>query len=385
MTPCPGPRSVPPDPLPSRRWPRKPTFARRMSSHCRRCRTTRRCRCCCPPPPGVRLASRDGELLDRLVEQAAARLIAELSPERAEPIVTRLRCLVLEAQSGRSAQGLALYASGGVSALRRLPIVVDSRVVVDTTFATRDLVRALHRTPRYYVLVLTDAVARLHEGVGASVRALAAGGFPMSRPARPPRGDRRGYGVEPSALRAAQQQTFLHAVDRGLASLLRVRPAPLVVVGPERLLAAFMASTAHRRVLAGSVRGSHGRTPPAQLGPLVRPVLQAHLGAREAEALARVEQASAAGRCASGIDDVWLLAGRSQGELLAVEEGFYYPARVSQDGERLTAATDVEHPEVVDDAVDEIIEIVLAGGGWVALVRDGGLRKRGRIALTLRT
>lgn len=80
-----------------------------------------------------------------------------------------------------------------------------------------------------------------------------------------------------------------------------------------------------------------------------------------------------------------MLAGRSQGELLAVEEGFYYPARVSQDGERLTAATDVEHPEVVDDAVDEIIEIVLAGGGWVALVGDGRLRGRGRIALTLGT
>lgn len=79
-----------------------------------------------PTTPVVRLASRDGELLDRLVKQAAARLIAELPPERAEPIVTRLRCLVLEAQSGPSAQGLALYASGGVSALRRLPIVVDS-------------------------------------------------------------------------------------------------------------------------------------------------------------------------------------------------------------------------------------------------------------------
>jgi hypothetical protein len=58
--------------------------------------------------------------------------------------------------------------------------------------------------------------------------------------------------------------------------------------------------------------------------------------------------------------------------------------RVSPDGDLLTPATDVDHPEVIDDAVDEVIETVLHRGGWVALLDDGALAGHDRIALTTR-
>jgi hypothetical protein len=70
--------------------------------------------------------------------------------------------------------------------------------------------------------------------------------------------------------------------------------------------------------------------------------------------------------------------------MLAVEEGLFFPARLSDDGDLLLPATDVEHPEVLDDAVDELIELVLDRGGWVALVDDGALAAHGGVALTLR-
>ena len=59
-------------------------------------------------------------------------------------------------------------------------------------------------------------------------------------------------------------------------------------------------------------------------------------------------------------------------------------ARVSRDGDLITPADDVEHPDVIDDAVDEVIETVLRRGGWVALVQNGALSASDRIALTLR-
>jgi hypothetical protein len=81
----------------------------------------------------------------------------------------------------------------------------------------------------------------------------------------------------------------------------------------------------------------------------------------------------------------WLAARRERPEMLAVEEGLFFPARVSEDGDLLEPATDVEHPDVIDDAVDELIELVLDRGGWVALVEDGALAEHGGVALTLRT
>ena len=48
----------------------------------------------------------------------------------------------------------------------RLPVPVVDRTVVDPSFATRDLVRSLHRTPRHVVLLLSEREARLLDGVG---------------------------------------------------------------------------------------------------------------------------------------------------------------------------------------------------------------------------
>ncbi|PRC53856.1 hypothetical protein C6A85_51700, partial [Mycobacterium sp. ITM-2017-0098] len=58
--------------------------------------------------------------------------------------------------------------------------------------------------------------------------------------------------------------------------------------------------------------------------------------------------------------------------------------RLDATGDILVPADDVDHPDVIDDAVDELIEIVLRRGGWIALVGQGELRDNTHLALTLR-
>lgn len=85
-----------------------------------------------------------------------------------------------------------------------------------------------------------------------------------------------------------------------------------------------------------------------------------------------------------GITAAWLAATHERPEMLAVEDTLVYPARLAADGDLLVPADDAESPDVIDDAVDELIELVLHRGGWVALVEDGALADHYRIALTLR-
>jgi hypothetical protein len=89
------------------------------------------------------------------------------------------------------------------------------------------------------------------------------------------------------------------------------------------------------------------------------------------------------GRTLSGMAASWLAARRERPEMLAVEEGLFVPARLSADGDHLTPAPDIDHPEVIDDLVDELIETVLHRGGWVAIVSDGALREHDGVALTV--
>ncbi|TWJ22314.1 hypothetical protein [Micromonospora endolithica] len=134
--------------------------------------------------PAAELAHADLLRLEALAGQAVERVRAELRPEAAAPAVRRLRDLVDQARRGPAATALAVYASASTGDLVRLPVPVRDRAVVDPTFATRDLVRALHRTPRHLVLALNAGQARLFDGVADSLLPALTRAFPI-RAARP--------------------------------------------------------------------------------------------------------------------------------------------------------------------------------------------------------
>src|SRR3546814_19687630 len=77
-------------------------------------------------------------------------------------------------------RGLALYVNEHHAQLLVLPVEVKERAVVDPTFATRDMVRALHRNPRHVVLVVSAQEARLFDSQLGSLRREDPTKFPMT-------------------------------------------------------------------------------------------------------------------------------------------------------------------------------------------------------------
>ena len=86
----------------------------------------------------------------------------------------------------------------------------------------------------------------------------------------------------------------------------------------------------------------------------------------------------------TGVPAAWLAARHERPEMLAVEESLFYPATISDDGDFLSPADAVGADGVIDDAVDELIELALQRGAWVALTEDGALAGYDRVALTVR-
>jgi len=322
--------------------------------------------------------------LSRLVAEAGQRLRSELDSAQARELEQSLEALSQDAMARPTRGAVALYVSSAHRSAWGLPMTVVDRIVIDPTFATRDLVRSLHRTPRHVVLVLTEREARLFDAVADTMLPPPSGPFPLvstgSRPGRPGR-----VSARPRATAVeVDGDAFLRTVDRALGTYLRLHPAPLVLVGAQRTLTRFTHLSRNLGRLAGTVPGSHLRTPLPVLAALIRPVLESYLRSRQDEALALLEERQGAGRVVTGMSAVWLASRVERPEMLAVEQSLFFPARLSPDGDFLEPASDVEHPDVLDDAVDEVIETVLRRGGWIALVEDGALAARDRIAISLR-
>jgi hypothetical protein len=210
-------------------------------------------------------------------------------------------------------RAVALYASPVRTARFDLPVEVVDRCVIDPTFATRDLVRSLHRTPRHVVLLLAADRARLLDAA-QGVLAPVSHGFPARRRHR---------------RRHPARESFLREVDRSLGAYLQLHPAPLVVAAAQPTLASFLQVSRNTGRLAGTLAGHHLDTPTEELQTRIRPVIEDYLLSRQAEASpcspgARARAAPSAASPPPGSPP----AG-SGPEMLAVEQGYFQPARLT--------------------------------------------------------
>ncbi len=320
-----------------------------------------------------------------LVSQAVDRLLNEFNKREVEAILRNIDQAANQIDYRSALDGLAIFVHQDFFRLFYLPFTLKERVVIDETFFTRDLVLALNRTQRYWVLVLSEKPTRLFEGVRDSLYEIQAEGFPMVHSG--PGGEEPlpgGFGVRKSHIRDEYHRKFFRQVDQALKPILADDPLPLVVVGVDRHLAFFNEVTIHQAQILTTLSGSHDKTSPAELAKLVWPLVELNLSEQRKQYLLELEKAIGERKVGSTIGEVWRYAHEGRGRLLLVEENFHYPAIVDESRRTLAPANDPTVPGVIDDAVDEVIQAVLAHQGKVTFLEDGLLADHQRIALILR-
>jgi len=327
---------------------------------------------------------KDRIVVKNLAAEGLLRLQGEFKKREVAALVQNLNRLIDRVDWKHSLDGLALFASREVATAVQLPFRPKARVLIDETFATRDLVYSLNRSPRYRVLVLTEKPARLFDAWTNVLTEYTAKPFPMIH--KGPGGASRlpgGKGINRSAVRDESHRQFFRQVDDALAAIQKKDDVPLVVVGVDRYLAFYQEVTKDPDAIVGLVAGSHDDPNPTALGKLVWPVFKSGATLRRTRALVRLSEAVSVNRHASGIDQVWRAAFDKRCQTLLVETGFEYPADLDPQGDRLLPYSG-RGAAALDDAVDEVIERVIAAGGEVFFYDPGVLDLHQRIAAVLR-
>ncbi|MDX2037948.1 MAG: hypothetical protein SFX72_14975 [Isosphaeraceae bacterium] len=327
---------------------------------------------------------KDRIVVKNLQTKAVERLETELGKREVAKVVANLAKLVDKIDWEHALDGIALYASKEIAIAIPLPFKVRARMQVDETFATRDLVYTLNRAPRYRVLVLSEKPTRLFDASTTNLEEHRAKPFPMIH--KGPGGASKlpgGPGINRSAVRDEAHAEFFRKVDSALSEIQKLDPLPVVIVGVERYLAFYQSITQNAESIVGMVAGSHDSTPPSTLGKLVWPVLQAGLTLERTRAFARLNEAVSVNRHASGIIQVWRAAFEKRVQTLLVESDYEYPADVSETGDTLLPFTG-KGEAALDDAVDDVIEKVMADGGKVYFYSPGALDTHQSIAAVLR-
>ncbi|MGC8864945.1 MAG: hypothetical protein ACP5O2_04385 [Bacteroidales bacterium] len=322
----------------------------------------------------------DELVVKNLVKEAEDRLLGLFEKNFAQPIIDNLHRVIASIDFSHNLDALLIFASPTLAEYITLPTEVKARVVIDNTFATRDLIRAISELPIYYVLVLTRKLARLIYAVGDKVVEEAGNPFPLENQDY----ERLRSQLPPDRVTASAVEGFFHEVDKAVASMIKQKPRPLIVAAATRNFSLLEKISSHKDLIAGSIplksdtQKAHAVV--AEAWPVVVRMLQEYNQGR----LKELEKAISAGRFLNDYSEVWEALTSGRGGVLFVKKGFHQPAAFVNGRVALIEKAVKDAKGVVEDIIDEMIEQALAYGGEVVYINGPELDRFNGIALITR-
>lgn len=175
---------------------------------------------------------------------------------------------------------------------------------------------------------------------------------------------------------------FLHHIDDSLDRILNTYPLPVFVLGAERLLGHFKSASKHVNSVVEYIHGNYEEATMPELKKILEPHITAWQKKMENDLLKRLDEAAGKKKLAVGIKEVWKQARNQKGQLLVVEKNYTYAAEHGTGDKKIYKAVEPYNQfSYIRDAVDDVIEAVLASDGEVEFVDKDVLSDYHHVAL----
>ncbi|RPI18694.1 MAG: hypothetical protein EHM58_04295 [Ignavibacteriae bacterium] len=323
--------------------------------------------------------------LKNLVQIATKRLQEEFKNGQIKEVQDKLISIPDELNYNVNADSYAIYIGKDHRYIYELPFPVEERVIVDTTFATRDIVFAVNRSKRYRILVLSDKICRLLEGSRNSFKEIKNDRFPVKNKQQ----EEYNNGMERNTFKGLPkhqvQKDYFREVDGELKHLDPEGKLPLALVGVERNISLYKEITKFQGKMIAEVNGNYEWAGAPEITKLVWPEVKKYFAEQREIVFKELQEAVGRQGIAFGAEECWKMAKEGRGKTLLVEINYKFPAIVDSLGYELTGTSQSgETPEVIDDAIDELIELVISKGGDVYFYDNEVLKKYKHVALIAR-
>ncbi len=325
---------------------------------------------------------RDPILLKNLAKEAEERLLNDHDKRFARPLIDRISALADSIDHQFNLESLILFVNdGGVAEYLRLPISVEDRVVIDSTFATRDLVRAIHQQEAYYVLVLSRDEARLIEAANDKVVAEVGDPFPM--------GKKGLYTTDKLQMTMNQGsdnliEEFFNRVDKAFHTVWARNPLPVLVCTEERNLHHYLKVADKKHIVIGHLNRNRLDEKAHHIVPEAWSVVHQANKERNELRIQELKSAVGTGKFLSDFNHIWQAIHEGRGQTLFVQRGYFQPAVVEDGVITLVSPGQAKQINVVDDIIDEMIEANMRFGGDVVFLSEDLLQDFQGLALVTR-
>lgn len=321
--------------------------------------------------------------LKKLVQEAEDRLKADYHKEKwfSTPLIQKIKDLAAGIDHQHNLESLALFVNPDIAEYTRLPITVTPRVAIDDSFATRDLVRAMHAEAGYYVLVVNPQEARLIEAYNDRPVAEHKKPFPIH--------NQHLYSTNKAELSNATKQSkleaeFLNRIDKELMKVHREHPLPVVICAEGSTYFEYLKVADRKEIIIGQVNDDRTSHQALHIVQAAWKVVKANLDTVNAGRFSELDKAMGAGRVVFDLNEILAAIRQGRGKTIFVKPDLFIPAVLEGDAISVAESYERTHKGVVDDIIDELIEENFRFGGDVVFLEGDKLDPFKGIALSTR-
>jgi hypothetical protein len=322
--------------------------------------------------------------------QRAEDLLHLWHPEEAEALIKSIHELAKAVDFNRIQEGIGLFVSGEVQLMVDFPFRVNRKVTVDKKFETRELLYKVAYAYPYYLLHLEAEKATLYYGVLQHLEEVADQNFPclaaddydyqhpVPGSAFSTHAHFKSFEDDRDELQKTRYRTFLSNVNDLLSDYL-TGSARLVLCGAQPYTAAFLNQSPHDARLISVLTGDYRQLTTQQWSALVYPIIEASLEERMKDEISKIDEMAGQGLAETGFENVRQAIIDGRGYKLLVEKD--YPNSDTSYAEKIPHVPIEPYGNAPSDAVEELIDLMVAKKGQVLLVEKDMLKAYGRIAL----
>lgn len=315
---------------------------------------------------------KDVILLKNLVKEAESRLLADFAKREVQKLIDKLNILADSIDHRQNLESLILFVNQDIAEFIRLPIPVEDRVVIDNTFATRDLIRGMHNQVNYYVLELSRDEARLIEASNDKV--IKELGFPF------PFKNEFAQIAQSHPSNATRRQNlmaeFFNQVDKIVNEARKDNPLPVLISSEQENYSAYLkiADQPHTIFDTFLSRNKHTGQDHAIVSDAWQIVREYNININN-ERKAELQKAVSLNKFVSDTNDIYRAIKEGRIQTLFVEQGLFQPAIIQNEQIIYVPDDQREGLGVIDDIYDELIEMNMDFGGDVVFLPKGELAK----------
>ena len=325
----------------------------------------------------------DEKRTQSLLKTIKNELIEKFTENQSSIVISKIEKLISSIDHKHLSKAIAIFASPEKERLVYLPFSIEEKFIIDSSFEVRDLFYSIYKNVDYMVVMLDSHKPEIYYGyntvlVKAKVDELPTNVEEMGRDYP----TRVSNFSDPNEIKEIELDKYLREIDHVVSELISEIDLPVIICGSKRSIGHFKKITKNTKHIEDYVEGNYNEASKEEIYKAIEVVIFEKGEKNQKELMNTLEDAMSDKKCVYGIKNVWRAAAENRGGKLIVEKDYICKALLGSDEYSIiTDNIDVERSDIIQDAVDDVIERVVKSGGEISFVNNGKLGGYDKIAL----